>query len=277
MGLFDFITDAIGSPSTFIGAAIGLGLAFAFPALLPLTALGILGTGAAVGAAAGALYEFTSNLIPDITSDSPTYNSNQPVYTVEEGTSIAKCYGRCRIAGNIIRSNDPGEETLKVLIGHGRGEIDSLLSWKINNVEWDHLTDVKWWVAGYAGSVHFKNTALGTDSQTVIQVDGADLFALDACAHRGIAHTGFKLTKNDQIAGLSSILVEGKFALCEPIGGGAKVFSRCPAVIMWDFYRDIEGYEIADLDINAFNSLKTLCDFYPTSGDGGPIRPPGPN
>jgi hypothetical protein len=326
-------------------------------------------------------------MMPDI-AKSPTYKGRNPVYTVTEGTSIAKAYGRCQLAGNIIRSNDPAETTLKAIIGHGQGEIDSILSWKINHIEWDSLKGVKWWVDavasqgsilmwatasvdetfvidtqtftwknarsgtgevtiganvgeaianivtaitadlttvtavvdgwgvvitaaipgiggndivfteavaamsidgsgtlgattagtdGYLGSNHFKNTLLGTDSQNIIQVDGTDLFTLDACAHRGIAHTGFKLEKNSQISGMGSILVEGKFDLCEPIGGGADVFSRNPAVVMWDFYRKIEGYEIAELDIDAFTSLETLCDFYPTTGDGGPIRPPGPN
>jgi hypothetical protein len=147
------------------GGFIGVGAIVA-------TTLGAMVVGGIAGALVG--YAFDELLTPDITANSSTYKGRNPVYTVTEGTSIAKAYGRCQLAGNIIRSNDPGEDVLKMIIGHGKGEIDSILSWKINHIEWDHLQGVKWWVAAYAGSNHFKNTLLGTDSQSVIQVDGAN-------------------------------------------------------------------------------------------------------
>jgi len=64
---------------------------------------------------------------------------------------------------------------------------------------------------------------------------------------------------------------------CSPISAtdDPKVFSRNPAVVMWDFYRNIEGYAIADLDVNEFKSLEALCAVYP-AGDGSQCRPPGP-
>ena len=372
-----------------VGAAWG---GFVGVGAIVATTLGAVVVGGLVGGAVGYGMEYlTDASIPEI-ANSSTYKGRTPVYTVEEGKEIAKCYGRCRIAGNVIRSNDPSEENIKVIIGHGQGPIDSLLAWRINNIEWDYLEKVKWggdaavaaqgtirmgWVGfidetftidtqtftwkttrsqtgevtlgttcqeaianiviavtadlatvtavtlgdwyvlitavtpgingnnilftsatqlmfmngggtlggttigtasiTYGGSSHFKNTALGTDSQNPIQVNDTDLFTLNTCSYRGVAHTGLSLKKTSQISNLSSVLVEGLFTECEPIGGGTKVFSRNPAVIMWDFYRDVENYEIADLDINAFKSLEALCDVYPTSGDGGPIRPPGPN
>lgn len=455
------------------GGFIGVGAIVA-------TTLGAVVIGALAGVVVGyALEAIVEFFVPDITFDSSTYKGRSPVYTVEEGKPIAKCYGRCRIAGNVVRSNDPGETTIKVIIGHGQGELDGLLSWKINNIEWDSLTSVAWWIDGvasqglitvvgeafvdetfvidtqtftfkdersgtgevtrsewplviaanivtaitadlttvtavadgitvvctaatpgiagndivfteaalhmtmdgsgtlggttagvddYSGSVHFKNTLNGTDSQNPIEVNGASLFDLNPCAYRGIAHTGFDLKKNTQIGSFGSILVEGLFTKCSPIGislvnsaykwtesvaqagefhvelaaGGdpsitapsiveineanvtegtvgslavdewdygdndavgystiyvritadadpdtkdddyigyekAKAFSRNPSVVMWDFYRNVEDYSISELNINAFKSLESLCNAYPSSGEGGPIRPPGPN
>jgi hypothetical protein len=393
MTFFKWLKNKSGNESGFIGGAVltgALWAGFIGVGAIVSTTFGAIAVGAIAGLIVGyAVESLAGSFMPGIIADSSTYAGDQPVYTVEEGKQIAKCYGRCLISGNIIRSNDPGETTIKVIIGHGQGEIDSLLSWKVNDIEWDHLADVNWegtaaaamgsismwgiasvdetfvidtqtftwkttrggtgevtigataqeamaniviavtadlatvtavdsgdwyvdveavtpgiagndiifttattnlWMDGegtlggyvvgasnYGGSSHFKNTLLGTDSQNPIQVNGTDLFSLSTCAYRGIAHTGFDFAKTSQISNINSLLLEGLFGLCEPIGGGAKVFSRNPAVVMWDFYRNVEDYEIADLDENAFKSLESLCGAYPTSGDGGPIRPPGPN
>jgi len=390
MGLFSSILGII-------GAAVGIALVLMTPGA-NLMFLGLIGTTIAGGVVAGGiayaagyvLEAFYDVLTMDLTAGSSTYGSGTPVYTVEEGKPIARCYGRCLIAGNIIRSNDPGEATLKVIVGHSQGEIESILSWKINNIEWDALIGVKWYneavaatgvlymdsaaslgetfvvgtqtftwvssrsgvgevtsssvvatdcanaktainldlatviatssaisftvtavtpgsagngiaftedmndsiIAGHASlgyvtlmgggdeghdSTHYKNTLVGTRTQAPIKVDGEDLFSVEPCAYRGVAHTGFKLTKNSQVGGFGSVLVEGLFHKCEPIGGGTAVFSRNPAVILWDWYRNVEGYAAAELDENAFLSLEELCAFYPTTGQGGQIRPPGPN
>ncbi len=330
-----------------IGTALGVvaGVALAIStggAALALMPLGIVGTTIAAGVVAGGigyaigtvgegLYDIATF---DLTAGSSTYSGRSPVYTVEEGKEIARCYGRCRIAGNVIRSNDPEEDTMKIVLGHSQGSIDSIMSHKINNIEWDYLDEIKWWnvaiaaqgkitmflllptadmnfvidtqtftwkaarggtgevtiggtatecldnivtaitadlttvtasrsglqvtvtavTAGAAGndivfnigttpalimitngfgylggttegkndyydSDHYKNTLLGTTTQTPIQVDGSDLFSLQPCAYRGVAHTGFKLEKNTQIGSFSSVLVEGRFLKCEPIGG----------------------------------------------------------
>jgi len=101
------------------GVALAVATGGAALALMPL---GIIGTTVAAGVVMGAIgytvggmaETFYDVMTMDLTMGSATYQGNSPVYTIEEGKPIARCYGRCRIDGNIIRSNDPEEDTLKI-------------------------------------------------------------------------------------------------------------------------------------------------------------------
>ncbi|MFH1616906.1 MAG: hypothetical protein ABIG61_17710, partial [Planctomycetota bacterium] len=54
--------------------------------------------------------------------------------------------------------------------------------------------------------------------------------------------------------------------LCAPLAGGADAATRNNAVILYDWYLNVEGYLAANLDLNAFKSLEELCDTVPTGG-----------
>ena len=188
--------------------------------------------------------------------------------TIKEGEPIPLAYGLCQIPGNVVRVSDPGYPALRLIAVHGQGETDALLSCKINDYDFDFAEN-------YA---HWKDNKDGDFTQTPMQVIGSDLFPLDPCAYRGLAYTGFSFVKADRaLSGCPKISVIARAKKCEPIGGGALVWSRNPAVILWDFLRFAEGYAASDLDEDAFNSLEELCAEISSKGDGSPIRPPGPS
>lgn len=181
----------------FVGGAIGFFVGG--PAGLVL--------GASIGYGAQAAVEgFTSYDMPSAVSQ---YDRDRPAVTVKEGIPISRPYGRCLIAGNVLRANDPAAEAwLKAVIAHGRGPIDGILATFINDIEF-----------GCLSATHYKAHATGTWSQTPIQVGGGALFSTKHCAYRGIAHTGVKLNKGDKaIQAGANFLFDGRWLLCEPIG-----------------------------------------------------------
>lgn len=207
---------------------------------------------------------WTFKKLPPEVEAAPEHDVN----VIEEGVVIPIGYGYFVMAGNIVRVNNPNDNTLKMVVGHCQGEIETLFSWFVNDVEYGDLSSAS----------HYKAYATGTYTQTVPQQGGVDIFNDKDSAYRGLAYTIMNLDKNDKaIRGTPKVKTVGRLKKCEPIGGGATAFSRSPATILWNFYRNVEGYAAASLDSNAFNSLAALCDAYPTSGDGSPWRPPGPN
>ena len=367
--------------------------------------------------------------MPDIPIDSPTYETESPYNTIKEGLPISRSYGRCLLAGNVIRNSDPQEENIKMIVAHCVGEIDEILSWKLNNQEITRMESIQLREyrtgtttqkpiseievargettyegesalidVGLVGNIYsflgigivigdrvynltddveafvnyIQSTQLGLDSN-IFTIPGKSYsvyktyFQNQPMAYRGIAYTAFYLKKDNQITSIPSVLSIGRWMKCTPIavnirrpayqwettstaneyecqisGGGdpellrpvtlyidgmegtestagnlgllgykwswqldsgtstyntvriyhltdpdlqangyvkyesANVFSRNPAVVLWDFYRNVEEQQVNDLDELGFKSLETLCDVYPTTSDGAPLRPPGP-
>ncbi|MHA1289573.1 MAG: hypothetical protein ACTSPB_19475, partial [Candidatus Thorarchaeota archaeon] len=191
-------------------------------------------------------------LIGDVEADSPTYaHPNQIGNTISEDVPVARCYGRCKIGGNKIRFNEPDATDLRVIFAHCLGEVNGITEWKINNIAWADLT----------GS-HTKTEYKGTRTQTA---DGR--FTSRACAYRGIAYTAATFEKNDKQIGYNprmTVVMEG--LKCTPLAGGSAVFTRNPAVILYDWYLNVEGYSADQIDLNAFKSLEALCDEVPSGG-----------
>lgn len=84
-------------------------------------------------------------------------------------------------------------------------------------------------------------------------------------AYRGVAYSAFTFEKNQQTGWWPNINAAGDWLLCTPIGeivSGAsdKVFSRNPAVVMYDWYVNIENYSYYEMNIAEFRSLETYCD-----------------
>jgi len=180
---------------------------------------------------------------------SPTYASNQVRNTITEGIPVALCYGTCKIAGNKIRYNASDDTDLRVIVGHCHGVTSGISEWYINDIAWGSLT-----------GTHTKTEYKGTRTQTP---DGR--FSSRASAYRGIAYTAFTFEKDDKQIGYDpniTVIMAGK--LCAPLAGGADAATRNPAVILYDFYRNVEGREAAELNLNSFKSLEALCNEVPS-------------
>ncbi|RLB10834.1 MAG: hypothetical protein DRG39_05455, partial [Deltaproteobacteria bacterium] len=284
----EFVGDVFGSAATgggVIGFVTGIGLALSTGgAALALMPLGTLGTIAAAGAVGGMLGYTAGSVVDVLTMDfdidvpevgmgTPTYEGSFPVLTVQEGSPIPIAFGRCLLAGNILRANDPSKSNnIKMIVGHCEGEVYSdydppvPLCVLVNNLPWCTLK-----------GTHYRWFHEGSATQSGV----TNLFDDDeSCNYRGLAVSEFKFTKNNDIRGVPNINVVGRWKKCLNIGqakGGTTSFTRNPAQIMWHWYVDIEGYSPDQLDQDAFTALETYCATIPSNSDTVPLRPPGPD
>ncbi|GAG86425.1 unnamed protein product [marine sediment metagenome] len=187
--------------------------------------------------------------IPDI-DESPTYGSGQVRNTISEGIPVARCYGKCKIGANKIRFNAKDATDLRIIYGVCVGEIDHISTWFINDIS---SGDLKTGV--------FSHTSYeGTRTQTP---DGR--FTDRASAYRGMAYVAATFVKEDSQVGSDPHLVVTLDGLkCAPLAGGADAFTRNNAVIMYDWYLNVEGYSADDINLNSFKSLEALCNEEPT-------------
>jgi hypothetical protein len=193
---------------------------------------------------------YADSILPG-TKESSVSTAGRIGNTISEGVFVARCYGKCKIGGNKIRFNTADDADLRIIVGHCRGSVLGITRWEVNDIEWSELT-----------GTHTKTEYTGTRAQTS---DGR--FATLASAYRSIAYTAFTFAKNDQQVGFNpNITVVMNGLLCAPLAGGADAFTRKPAVILYDWYLNVEGYTAAQLDLNAFKSLEAVCDAVPTGG-----------
>ena len=245
-------------------------------------ALGFL-AGAAGGAIWGAVIgkvisAFTVDSPEEVGHDSNTYGGQFPVATVEQGIPIPIARGKLRIAGNIVRVNDPDEtDYYKMIVAHCQGQSDTtvpmksgttLLAYYVNGVEWSRFinTGHKFW--SHSGA-------------TAHQSGVSHLFTADVSNFRDLTLTEFKLKKGtEDVKGVNNINVVGRFGRCLEIGqaaGGVRSWTRNPAQVMWDWYISVEEYATTDLNEDAFEVLYDYCKYIPPDSDSVPIWPPGPS
>ena len=237
MGFFDFITDPIEKVVDWVQditediPIIGDVIGFAGD---------IIDVG--IGLISGDLFD-----IPEI-GNSPTYASNQIGNTISEGIFASRCYGLCKIGGNKIRFNAADDTDLRIIVSHCLGEIDGITEWYVNDIAWGDLT-----------GAHTKTEYKGTWAQT------ADArFTSRECAYRGRAYTAFTFVKNDKQVGYNpNITVTLNGLKCLPLAGGAAAVTRNNAVILYDFYLNVEEKVAGNLDLNSFKSLEALCNEVP--------------
>ena len=216
------------------------------PALLT-TAGWVIAAGMAIG------YEAAGSLIPSLPElgSSPTYRGDSIVNTCSEDITVARLYGKTKIGGNKLRYNDPDASDFRLILGHCSGPVEGVVSYEVNGIAWGDLT----------GS-HTKTEYTGTRTQ-----NPDNRFIAEASAYRSIAYTAFTFEKNDQQIGSDpNITVIMNGLLCAPLAGGADAFTRNPAVIMYDWLLNVEGYTAGDLDTTAFQSLEELCNEVPIGG-----------
>jgi len=79
-------------------------------------------------------------------------------------------------------------------------------------------------------------------------------------AYRGLAYLALQLKATSKLNGQITVtsVVEGKKVT--PLAGGAKAFSRNPAVIVYDFLTDVIGIPSGDIDVTTFQTVETYCD-----------------
>ena len=187
---------------------------------------------------------------PDLPG-SPTYGSpaGQIGNTISEGVWASRCYGLCKVGGNKLRFNAADDTDLRMIVAHCLGPAGSISEWYVNDIAWGDLT-----------GTHTLTEYTGTRTQT------ADArFSTLAAAYRSVAYTAFTFTKDDKQVGYDpNITVVRQGLLCAPLAGGADAFTRNPAVILYDWYLNVEGYSAGDLDLNSFKSLEALCNEVPT-------------
>ena len=174
-----------------------------------------------------------------------------PDNTMSEGVFVARCYGKCRIGGNKIRYSIPTIDQIRIAIGHCRGEVEGIENLYINDRVWADVPGSKSW-----------SEYTGTRTQTA---DGR--FTSRASAYRDIAYSAFTLNPQKKAIGNNpqvSVIMEG--LKCMPLAGGAGVYTRNPAVVLYDFYQNVEGYSTGGIDTLSFQSLEELCDAVPSGG-----------
>jgi len=192
---------------------------------------------------------------PSFPAGSATYDSERIVNTISEGSFVSRCYGKCKIGGNKLRFNEHDASSLRIIVGHCIGPVEGSTRIEVNDIEWSEL-------AALNPGTNTKTEYTGTRTQTV---DAR--FSSRASAFRGIAYTAFTFDKQQQLIGYNpniTVIMEG--LKCAPLAGGADAFTRNPAVILYDWYLNVEGYSAGDLDLNAFKSLEELCDEVPSGG-----------
>ncbi len=177
---------------------------------------------------------------------SPTYQSDHIKNTISEGYFVSRCYGRCKLGGNKLRFSAADSEDIVGVVGHCLGPVKGAVSYQVNDIDWTDLN-----CHGPCQKLEYT----GTRTQT--EFTGWQLSS-KASAYRNIAYTIFHLGNraNEHVSYDPNITVVMDGLLCAPLAGGADAFTRNPAVILYDWYLNVEGYSAGDLDLNAFKSLE---------------------
>lgn len=79
-------------------------------------------------------------------------------------------------------------------------------------------------------------------------------------AYRGIAYIIVKLKATVKLGGNPTVttVIEGK--KCTPLTGGAKAYTRNPAVAIYDFLTNVVGIDSGDIDVSSFQTVEIYCD-----------------
>lgn len=247
--LFAIPVEAHAIVGTVIGAAVGGILGAVGVTSFTIAGSTIIG-GAVVGGVLGTVSSLT-NVDPPGT-ESWTYKGETPIVTVTKGAPIAKSYGLCRVAGNIVRQNDIQEsDYIKLVIVHGMGEWDEMIGIYVNDIDWTKYL-------GNYTSKYSKWTHLGLDDEAVVN----NAFSQDEYHYRNLVISEVLLVKNQLISSVDNLNVVGRTTKCLEISedaGGTASWTRNPAQIMWDYYITVEGKTSSDLNENAFLALEEYC------------------
>ena len=71
------------------------------------------------GLLSGDMFSFDLPDLPNLKS--ATYSSNSPSNTINESVYVARAYGYCNLAGNIVRVSPESDEKLMMVVAHCQG------------------------------------------------------------------------------------------------------------------------------------------------------------
>lgn len=206
--------------------------------------------------------------IPDFAGYSPTY-ADKISNTMGESVPIARAYGRCKIGGNIARieegTND-GDDIghYAVVYAHCQGPVSGVLVSGTSDKYWINnklLNDLG--TDDIHPGVHtfYSGTTNQNDAGAPANVAN---YAVRACAYRGAAYTLWDFKKIHEVGNKPTCVIEGDWLKVTPIGGekgnsGAS-YTNNPAHVLYDFYVNVEGYDVSQLDTTTFTTLETHCN-----------------
>ena len=182
------IGDSVGQ---MIGAVVGglIGVALApftggASAFWSFAVLSSAIAGAALGSTIGGIIDpprpHLSN--QDFSAGSPTYGFDASYNTTSNQYPVPILYGKVKVAGNNIWFSDPGTTTLHKFVGISEGEINSVSSVKLNDIDIDDITGCSY------------DLYTGTSSQTVDSRADGDVDGLRYTAYMAVTmESGDKL------------------------------------------------------------------------------------
>ena len=204
-----------------------------------------------------------------------TYRGAQPTVTVEQGTPIGMAIGKVRMAGNIIRTNDPDHASFsQMLILHNDGQSEvtnykvsrtTYFAYYVNDIEFEEFTGSGPKLWSWSGS-------------TTHEAGVSHMFTTNVTNFRGLGLTELQLRKDDRYKSFQNFNIVGNFGMLHNIGqenGGTKSFTRNPAQILWDWYVRFEGYAASGLSLAAFQTLESYCSEFITTSPLQALYPPG--
>ena len=247
---------------------------------------------------------YKRSMMPD-QSTSPTYASDQIRNLTAEGVPVSRCYGKCKIGGNKIRFSPDKSLTLSefksefptfafgsggltdirimgsmyheeyeyetekdyfdMLVAHCQGEVQGVVTYYINDIEWSELE----------GENHSKTEYCGTRSQLTDSRFSVDILG---SPYRDMAYTAFTLNDTDKQVGRNpqvAVVMEGIKCLSLTNDIATMSFSRNNAVILADWYSNVERYSTSAVfdgvtivsGLNTYSSNLIVFNGYIYSGD----------
>ena len=217
-----------------IGTAIGAGIGF----------------GVGVGYTMSRMMPDDIPQLPSVGTASPTYTSIEPINTTQEGIPVPRAYGYCELGGNILRQNSSSDADQRVIVGHCQGSVSQILTTTVNDEVWDTIQG---------------NPTRNYYSGTTTQFHDTRFSGVSS-AYRGLAYSAFTFAKSNQTGGNPQILTMGRWMCCENTSG-VSIWTNNPGIILYDWYKNVEGWDENALEKTYFDDLATYCQ--PDAGISG--------
>jgi len=125
-----------------------------------------------------------------------------------------------------------------------------------NQGGWFETEDGEWQIT----DVDFDNQTITCSGSGHDGTEGRYDEAGHSQAYRGTAYIVVQLKATSKLGSNPTVtsVIEGK--KCTPLVGGAKTYTRNPAVAIYDFLTDVVGIDSGDIDVASFQTVESYCD-----------------